>query len=166
MGAGRASQTDGASRYQAAKSFHFGGVPGALVTPPKHPQISRSSVPSAHTRQMGHGVAEQQYPLPDTLPPNDLEPSPGSQATVGAKPPDTSTHHVPPPLSLPRSPCSPATGATGLSEQSTQEPDPQGSGPCPPHPCPPGTLARARTRQRGLLFISLSAPSCPSHLHR
>lgn len=77
--------------------------------------------------------------------------------------PSTSTHHVPPPLSLSRSPCSPATGATGLSEQNPQESVHLGNGPCPSQLSPLGVLARAG--QHGL-FIFVFTPSCPSYLHR
>lgn len=74
----------GPARWQAAKPFHFGGILRALVIPPKHPQIS--IVPSTHTQQMGHNVAEQQYPLPNKLPLDDLEISPGSQGTAREAP--------------------------------------------------------------------------------
>lgn len=115
----------------------------ALITTPKHPQILRSFVPSAHTRQMGHDGPQQQCPLPDTLPLDDLEILPGSQGATGAR-----HHHspCPPPSSLPRSLCSPAIGATGLSEQSTREPVPWEVAPaqrlpvplkCGPAPKPP-----------------------------
>lgn len=92
---------------------------------------------------MGRGVPQQQCPLPDTLPVDDLEILPGSQGALGAR-----HHHspCPPPSSLPRSLCSPAIGATGLSEQNTQESVPWEVAPaqrlpvpleCGPEPKPP-----------------------------
>uniref|UniRef100_A0A667I223 Protein rogdi homolog n=2 Tax=Boreoeutheria TaxID=1437010 RepID=A0A667I223_LYNCA len=61
------------------------------------------------------------------------------------------------------SPCSPATGATGLSEQNPQESVHLGNGPCPSQLSPLGVLARAG--QHGI-FIFVFTPSCPSYLHR
>lgn len=83
-----------ADRAKAAKSLHFGRIPRALVIPPEHPQTLRSLLYFPHTRQMGHGVAGHQYPLPDSLPLGDLEISPTSQDVAGARPPSTTTHHV------------------------------------------------------------------------
>lgn len=109
-----ASQSTGHS----APSFGMGvGMPRAPCVSPKHPLILSSVTLSAHTSwgwamiSLGNTCL-----LPATWPLGDRG---YSRADPLARPLITSSISL-----LPRSLCSPATGAAGLSEQSAQEPVP------------------------------------------
>ena len=131
-------------------------MPRAPCVSPKQPLILRSVTVCAHQSGVGHGVTQQHCLFPAASPWM-------TEAAAGQTPsPTLITSSI---SLLPRSPCSPATGAAGLSEQSTQEPVPREWSPGRPfslHTLPtpechpgPGTA--------GYLF----PPSpCPSPLHR
>lgn len=160
VGVGLPLRHIGPARWQAAKPFHLGGsqglwsylqnTPKSPSYPPHTPSRWATTLPSNSTLSLTN------------CPWMTLKSHPGHRVQQGRLP-STSMYHVPPPLSLSRSPCSPATGATGLSEQNPQESVHLGNGPCPSQLSPLGVLARAG--QHGL-FIFVFTPSCPSYLHR
>lgn len=129
-------------------------MPRAPCVSPKQPLILRSVTLCAHQSGVGHGVTQQHCLFPASWP---LDDRGCSRADPLAPPLVTSSISL-----LPRSPCSPATGAAGLSEQSAQEPVPREWSPgrpfslhtLPTPECRPG-LSTA-----GYLFPPSPYPAC------